>query len=78
MVFSAVVIMLVMLRWRWGWIASVLALIAAVMIVNGIEITETLEALMINNTLGIVNEQIVTRIRALYILNDFPLSVVGM
>ena len=76
--FSPVVIVLMKLRWLRGWIVLVLALIAAVIIVNGIEITETLEALMINNTLGIVNEQIVTRIRALYILNDFPLSVVGM
>ena len=78
MAFSAVVIVLVMLRWRRGWIASVLALSAAVIIINGIGVTETLETLMANNTLGGVDERLETWTRALYILNDFPLTGVGM
>ena len=49
--FSAVVIMLIKLRWLRGWIVLVLALIAAVIIVKGIGVTETLEVLMTNNTL---------------------------
>jgi len=76
--FSAVGFVLVMLRWRWGWIVSVLALVTAAIIVNSIGVTETLEALMVNNTLGGVTERMETWTRALYILNDFPLTSVGM
>ena len=76
--FSAVVIVLIKLRWLRGWIVLVLALIAAVIIVKGIGVTETLEVLMTNNTFGSINERMETWIRAPYVMNDFPLSEVIM
>jgi putative inorganic carbon (hco3(-)) transporter len=76
--FGVVLLLMAMLRWRWGWLGCVLAAAAggAAIYIAGAE--KILEAIASSNTLGGFNGRIEVWSRAVLMIEDFPFSGIGM
>jgi putative inorganic carbon (HCO3(-)) transporter len=78
MAFGAAVLALVVLRWRWGWIAILLALLGAWAGVYWFGAERALEILVASKTVGSFNGRLEVWSRAIDMILDFPFSGIGV
>jgi putative inorganic carbon (hco3(-)) transporter len=73
-----ILILLVVLRWRWGWIllAGAVVVVCAVVLLFGP--TTILDVILANATLGGIDGRLEVWSRAVYMIQDFPFTGVGM
>lgn len=76
--FGAVVMLLALLRWRRGWILLVLGAIAAGAALYFIGLKPVLETLAASNSLGTLDGRLEVWSRAIYMIQDFPFTGIGM
>jgi len=69
---------LVVLRWKWGWIASALTLTAAASGVYWFGVERALEVLVASKTVGSLNGRLEVWIRSIDMILDFPFTGIGM
>lgn len=76
----AVVLVLIMpLRWRrWGWLLSLAIVIAGVIALQSLGVSMTLDILIASDTLASLEGRLEVWSRALYMIQDFPFTGVGM
>ena len=75
---SVVLLSLLFLRWRWGWIGFLLAVLASVVAVYILGLNTITQALASNPTIGDLNGRFDIWSRAIYMLGDFPFTGIGM
>ena len=75
---GAVVIVLTLLRWKRGWIPVMLGCIAGMGAVYWIGISQTLNGLLVSSTLSGLDGRMEIWSRALYMIQDFPITGIGM
>jgi putative inorganic carbon (hco3(-)) transporter len=78
MALGAMLVVLIVLRWRWGWLAVPLAVLAAGLAIWWIGEVRVVEALSATQTLGGMDGRLEVWSRALYMLQDFPFTGIGM
>lgn len=71
-------LVLVGLRWRWGWAAVVLSLIAAALGIYWIGVERVLDLLIASKTVGSMNGRLEVWGRAIDMIMDFPFTGIGM
>jgi putative inorganic carbon (HCO3(-)) transporter len=69
---------LVALRWRWGWLALPLAALAAGLAAWQIGFGRVANAVLASQALGSAEQRLEIWSRALYMLQDFPFTGIGM
>jgi putative inorganic carbon (HCO3(-)) transporter len=75
---AIILIIITLLRWRWGkWLILVIAA-AGLVVIRWVGIVPILNALMLNNTLGGLDTRVEVWSRALYMIEDFPITGIGM
>jgi putative inorganic carbon (HCO3(-)) transporter len=71
-------IIITLLRWRWGkWLILVIAA-AGIVVILWLGVVPVLNALMLNNTLGSLDTRLEVWSRAVYMIEDFPITGIGM
>ncbi len=75
---GATLLLLVTLRWRYGWLAAPAAAVAGGLAVWRIGIGRVVEVLSATQTLGGVDGRLEVWSRALYMIQDFPFTGIGM
>jgi putative inorganic carbon (HCO3(-)) transporter len=75
---GAMLVVLIALRWRRGWLAMPLAVLVAGLTVWRIGGTRAVEALSATQTLGGMDGRLEVWSRALYMIQDFPFTGIGM
>jgi len=71
-------IIITLLRWRWGkWLILVIAA-AGIVVIRWLGVVPVLNVLMLNNTLGGLDTRLEVWSRALYMIEDFPITGIGM
>jgi putative inorganic carbon (HCO3(-)) transporter len=76
--FGMVLVILVMLRWRWGWIFVAVGLLTGIGIVTWLGITPIMNAIFSNTTLGGLDGRYEVWSRAIYMIQDFAFTGIGM
>ncbi len=76
--FGISMILVVLLRWRWGWITAMVLVIFGGMMFVHFGIDRILDVLMFGETMGGFRDRMEIWSRALYIIQDFPLTGIGM
>jgi putative inorganic carbon (HCO3(-)) transporter len=76
--FGMVLVILVILRWKRGWIFVAAGLLTGVGIVSWLGITPTINAIFSNTTLGGMDGRYEVWSRALYMIQDFTFTGIGM
>jgi len=74
----AVLMVMALLRWRWGWILSILGISTVGAIIAWIGVTPVLNAVFSSATLGGIEGRLEVWSRAVYMIQDFPFTGVGM
>ena len=74
---SVVLLSLLFLRWRWGWIGFLLAVFASLAAAYLLGINTIIQALASNPTIGDLNGRFEIWSRAIYMLVDFPYTGIG-
>lgn len=72
------VLALVIMRWRWGWIAAVLALLGTVAGFYWLGANRALDLLVASRTVGSYNGRLEVWSRALNMIQDFPFTGIGI
>ncbi|MFM8320017.1 MAG: O-antigen ligase family protein, partial [Chloroflexota bacterium] len=75
---AAALVLLPMLRWRWGWLAPVLAAAAGGLLVYRIGYTQALHMLAASGTVGGLDGRLEIWSRAWYMIQDFVFTGIGM
>jgi putative inorganic carbon (HCO3(-)) transporter len=75
---ACVLVILGLLRWRWGWLLLPFAILAALMTVKVLSLATVLDILTADDTLSGFEGRLHTWSRALYLIQLFPLTGVGM
>ncbi len=75
---AAVLVVLPLLRWRWGWSALLLAGGIAVYLVSHIGIRPLLEIAASGSSISGVDGRLEIWSRAIYMIQDFPFTGIGM
>ncbi len=76
---AASVLLLIVLRWRWGFVVVTVGIAAGIAVINQVGgFDELLAALSANPELGGVNGRLEVWSRAIYVVQDFPFTGVGM
>ena len=75
---AAAALVLIALRWRWGWLALPLGAVAAGLAVWQIGFGRTAEAVLASQAFGGAEQRLEIWSRAIYILQDFPFTGIGM
>ncbi len=78
MAVGAVLLIFPLLRWRRGWLATLAALLAAVGVAFWQGVTPLVNLLVSNATLGGLDGRLEVWSRAIYMIQDFPFTGVGM
>lgn len=65
-------------RWRWGWVLSILGILATFSIVYTIGLTKVLNALVSGGSVRGIQGRIEIWERAYYMIRDFPFTGIGM
>ncbi len=71
-------VLLVVLRWRWGWLAALVSAVGLVVAFNIVGATPLINLLVSSATLGGVDGRVEVWSRAIYMVQDFPFTGVGM
>jgi putative inorganic carbon (HCO3(-)) transporter len=75
---AASLMIITLLRWPWGkWLIMVVAA-AGLFVILWLGVVPVLNALMLNNTLGGLDTRLEVWSRALYMIEDFPITGIGM
>jgi putative inorganic carbon (HCO3(-)) transporter len=74
----AAILVLIGLRWRWGWLALPLGLLAALLAVWRIGIDHAVDAALATRALGGAAQRVEIWSRAIDMLQDFPFTGIGM
>jgi putative inorganic carbon (HCO3(-)) transporter len=75
---AAILIIMTLLRWRWGkWLILVLAA-SGVVVIRRLGVVPVLHALVLNNSLGGLDTRLEVWSRAWYMIEDFPITGIGM
>jgi len=75
---TAALLVLIALRWRWGWLASLLATAGCAVAIWRIGPPQVAEMLVASKALGGAEQRLEIWSRALYMLQDFPFTGIGM
>ena len=75
---AAAALVLIALRWRWGWLAAPLAALAGVLAAWRIGFSRAADLLLASQALGGAEQRLEIWSRALYMLQDFPFTGIGM
>ena len=75
---AAAALVLMALRWRWGWLALPLVAVAAGLGAWQIGFGRVADAALASQALGGVDQRLEIWSRALYMLQDFPFTGIGM
>lgn len=75
---ACVLVILGVLRWRWGWLLLPFAILAAVMTVKVLSLATLLDILTADDTLSGFEGRLEIWSRALYLIQFFPFTGVGM
>ncbi len=78
MAVAATLVLLAALRWRHGWLAAPLVAVAGGLAAWRIGIGKAVEVLSATKTLGGVDGRLEVWSRALYMIQDFPFTGIGM
>lgn len=71
-------LLLVVLRWRWGWLAALAAVAGGALAVWRIGPQQAAEMAVAGKALGGMDQRLEIWSRALYMLQDFPFTGIGM
>lgn len=71
-------LLLVALRWRWGWLMMVLGVVCLLIALKVVGTASFINLLVSNATLGGVDGRAEVWSRAIYMIQDFPFTGVGM
>jgi putative inorganic carbon (HCO3(-)) transporter len=75
---AASLIIITLLRWRWGKWLVLVAATSGMVVIRWLGAVSVLNALMLNNTLGGLDTRLEVWSRALYMIEDFPITGIGM
>jgi putative inorganic carbon (HCO3(-)) transporter len=75
---AVVVLLMVTLRWRWGWITIPTVVILGAIFVNGLGTSRSLDILTANGSISGMDGRAEIWSRAIYLVQDFPLTGLGM
>jgi putative inorganic carbon (HCO3(-)) transporter len=75
---AAAILVLIALRWRWGWLAGLLAVVGGALALWRIGPQQIAEMLVASQALGGAEQRLEIWSRALYMLQDFPFTGIGM
>ena len=75
---GVVLIILLMLRWRWGWLMLCLVVVGAIWLFNYFGSRELLAVITSNNTVGGVDQRLGIWSRAIFMIQDFSFTGIGM
>jgi putative inorganic carbon (hco3(-)) transporter len=75
---AAAVLVLIALRWRWGWLAALFAAGGGAVMVWQIGPQQMAEMVIASKALGGADQRVEIWSRALYMLQDFPFTGIGM
>ena len=75
---AAAALVLMALRWRWGWLALPLVAVAAGLGAWQIGFGRVADAMLASQALGGTEQRVEIWSRALYMLQDFPFTGIGM
>jgi putative inorganic carbon (HCO3(-)) transporter len=75
---GAVLIVFTLLRWKRGWVPVLLGCIVGIGAVYWVGISQTLNGLLVNSSLTGLDGRLEIWSRALYMIQDFPLTGIGM
>jgi putative inorganic carbon (HCO3(-)) transporter len=76
--FGAIVLLIILLRWRWGWLTLPASGIASVIVLYSVGITRVLETLSYNDAFNGIEGRLEIWSRAIYMIQDFPFTGIGM
>jgi putative inorganic carbon (HCO3(-)) transporter len=75
---GTVLVLLVLLRWRWGWVAALLVGLGLVGLAAWYGVTPVLNLVTANVALGGLDGRAEVWSRAIYMIQDFPFTGIGM
>ncbi|HEX7974699.1 MAG TPA: O-antigen ligase family protein, partial [Anaerolineales bacterium] len=75
---GVVLIALIALRWRWGWVGFPLGLLAGIGLASVFGFTRLIEIMAASATIGGLDGRAEIWSRALYMIRDFPFTGIGM
>jgi len=75
---GATVIAMTLMRWRRGWLLLLASVATGAIVVRSLGIAPVLDALTTSGTLGGIQVRLEVWSRALYMIQDFPFTGVGM
>ncbi len=75
---AAAALVLIALRWRWGWLVAPLAAVAAGLAAWQLGLGRTADVVLTSQALGGADQRLEIWSRALYMLQDFPFTGIGM
>ena len=75
---AAAALVLIALRWRWGWLAALLAASGGAVTIWRIGPQQVAEMVIASKALGGADQRLEIWSRALYMLQDFPFTGIGM
>ena len=75
---AAILIIMALLRWRWGkWLILVVAA-SGIVVIRWLGVVPVLHAVVLNNSLGGLDTRLEVWSRAWYMIEDFPITGIGM
>lgn len=75
---AAALLVLIALRWRRGWLAMPLAALASGLVIWQVGLARVINALTLTRSIGGIEGRLEIWSRALYIIQDFPFTGIGM
>jgi len=78
MAFAITLVFMILLRWRWGWVSLLIGGLAGGIGVYILGINALLEYLLRSDTIGGIDGRIEIWSRAIYMIQDFPFTGIGM
>ncbi len=75
---AAGLVLLLVMRWRWGWVAVVLAFGVSILFAGRFGIRPILEEVTSSGTVGGLDGRLEIWSRAIYMIQDFPFTGIGM
>ena len=78
MALGAFFLLLVILRWRWGWLVFAAVLAGGIVVFSSLGIRPVLDALSSSDTISGIDGRIEIWSRAVYMIQDFPFTGIGI
>jgi putative inorganic carbon (HCO3(-)) transporter len=75
---ASMVFIALLINWRRTWIGIILIVMVSIALIYNFGITSIIESLVSNPTIGDLNNRIEIWFRALYMIQDFPFTGIGM